>query len=401
MNVAQVGTGSVPVRPDVTGGAEKYIHYLSVALQRLGHQVTVVDMPAGPDAPSPYRRLEVPLRWRYDGNLVAHALRGLLFGRTVARHLEGLIQAGEVDVVNFHSQFTGVTGIPIARRHGVLAVFTMHNPLWSDAAACQSRLQRTKFWLEQRTETQADAVVGLSGHVTEQRVRYFGLSRARAAVIPVGVDDFWFESRPISAPVKERYAPGGEPLILLVGRMAPYKSQLILAEALPRLLAAVPNARLVFVGPQDSSPYLRRVQAAVAEAHAEAHVIFAGAVPLEELAQIYGLAQVFVLPSLQENCPQVLLEAMAQGKAIVASDIPPVREMLLEGSAELVLPLDQEALPQTLIRLLRDDSARDELGARARQRAYDVYRWEKVAGRVVEVYYQLARRPAKVARGVG
>ncbi|MDP2856744.1 MAG: glycosyltransferase family 4 protein [Bacillota bacterium] len=400
MNVVQVGTGFIPISPSVTGGAEKYIHYLSTALQRLGHQVTVIDMPARPDAPSPYRRLEVPLLWRYDSNLVAHAVRGLLFGRASARQLERLIQQGEVELVNFHSQFTGVTGIPIARRHGIPAVFTMHNPLWSDAAACQSRLQRIKFWLEQRTETQADAVIGLSGHVTEHRVRYFGLSPAKATVEPVGVDGFWFESRPISAPVKERYAPGGELLILHVGRIAPYKNQLVLAQALPRLLAAVPNARLVFVGPQDSSPYLRRVQAAVSEARAEANVVFAGAVSLEELAQLYGLARIFVLPSLQENCPQVLLEAMAQGKAIVASAIPPLREMLPEGTGELVPPLDHEALAETLIRLLRDDGAREKLGARARQRAYDVYRWEKVAGRVVEVYHQLARRPAEVAGGV-
>ena len=401
MKIVQVGTGFVPVSPSVTGGAEKYIHYLSASLQRLGHQVTVIDMPATPASPSSYRRLEVPIPWRRDSNLVAHALRGLLFGRSVARHLERLIQAGGWDVINFHSQFTGVAGIPVARRHTVPTVYTMHSPLWSDLAVCQSRLQRAKFWLERRAEAKADAVIGLSQLVTEHRARYFGLARARAAVVPVGVDDFWFESKAVGAPVEERYCPSGEPLILHVGRMAPYKNQLILAQALPRLLAAVPNARLVFVGPQDSSSYLRRVRAVVAEARAEDHVIFAGAIPLEELAQIYGLAQVFVLPSLQENCPQVLLEAMAQGKAIVASDIPTVREMLPQGSAELVLPLDQEALAQTLIRLLLDAGARDELGARARQRAYDVYRWEKVACRIVEAYRRLARGPAEVARVVG
>lgn len=399
MNIVQVATGFIPVSPSVTGGAEKYIHYLSTALQRLGHQVTVIDMPAGPASLSSYRQLEVPLPWRYDFNLVAHAVRGLLFGRAVARQLERLIQAGEVDVVNFHSQFTGVTGIPIARRHGVPTVFTMHNPLWSDPAACRSRLQRAKFWLERRAEAKADAVIGLSQVVTDHRARYFDLAPVKTAVVPVGVDDFWFKSRPISALVKERYAPTGEPLILLVGRIAPYKNQLALAQALPRLRAAVPNACIVFVGPQDSLPYLQRVRAAVAEARAEAHVVFAGAVPLEELTQIYGLARVFVLPSLQENCPQALLEAMAQGKAIVASAIPPLREMLPEGTAELVPPLDHEALAQTLVRLLRDDCAREELGARARQRAYDVYRWEKVAGRVVEVYHPPTRRPAEIARG--
>jgi glycosyltransferase involved in cell wall biosynthesis len=156
---------------------------------------------------------------------------------------------------------------------------------------------------------------------------------------------------------------------------------------------------LVFVGPQDPSPYLCRVKTTVAAAHAEAHVIFAGVVPLSELVQIYGLARVFVLPSLQENCPQALLEAMAQGKAIVASDIPPLRELLPDGTAELVPPLHHKALAETLIRLLRDDRAREQLGVQARQRAYDVYRWEKVASRIIEVYRRLTGQPAEVVRG--
>ena len=400
MNVVQVGTGSVPVLPGVTGGAEKYIHYLSAALQRLGHQLTVIDMPAGPASASPYRRLEVPLLWRYDSNLVAHAVRGLLFGRAAARQLERLIQQGEVELVNFHSQFTGVVGIPVARRHGVPNVFTMHNPLWSDDRACQSPLQRAKFFLEKRAEAEADSVIGLSGHVTDHRVRYFGVSRAKVTVVPVGVDDYWFQPVAVTSLVKQKYAPDREPLVLVVGRISPYKNQLLVARALPHLLAAVSNVRVVFVGPPDSSSYLRHVRAIVTEGRAEENVIFAGVVPLEELAQLYSLAQVFVLPSLQENCPQVLLEAMAQAKAVVASDIAPVREMLPEGTGELVPPLDHEALAQTLIRLLLDDGARLELGLRARQRVYDVYRWGRVASRAVEVYKRLTRRPAEAARGV-
>jgi glycosyltransferase involved in cell wall biosynthesis len=97
----------------------------------------------------------------------------------------------------------------------------------------------------------------------------------------------------------------------------------------------------------------------------------------------------------------VLLEAMAQKGSHYGRDIAPVREMLPPGSAELVPPLDREALAQTLIRLVLDAGVRDELGARARQRAYDVYRWEKVACRIVEAYRRLERRPAELARVAG
>ena len=76
MKIVHMGSSSVPVLPGVTGGAEKYIHYLSAALQHLGPEVPVIEMPAGPASPSPYRRLEAPLRWCHDVNLINHALRG-------------------------------------------------------------------------------------------------------------------------------------------------------------------------------------------------------------------------------------------------------------------------------------------------------------------------------------
>lgn len=402
MKICQVGTGFVPVQPDVTGGAEKYVHHLSEALQYLGHKVTVIDMPTDSASPSLYRRLEVPLRWRYRFNVLAHSLRGLIFGWEAARLVGRLIEADEVDLVSFHSQFTGATGIPVARKRGVPTLFTMHNPLWSDARACQNGLQRAKFWLERRSEMMADAVIGLSQHVTDHRERFFGLRPAKSTVVPVAIDDSWFQAITVTPRVIEKYASEGEPLILVVGRLARYKNQLLVAKALPRLLAGVPKVRVVFAGPLDSLSYLRDVQAAVAEAHAETRVIFAGALPLEELAQLFPLAQAFVLPSLQENCPQVLLEAMAQGKAIVASDIAPVREMLPEGTAVLVPPTDPDALASAVLRLLDDETLRGELGFSARQRAHDVYRWEVVARRAVEAYREpLSARTRQADRQSG
>lgn len=69
MKICQVGTGAVPELPGVTGRRREYVHYRNAALQRLGRQVTVIDMPTRSVAHSPYRRLEGPLHWRHDFNL--------------------------------------------------------------------------------------------------------------------------------------------------------------------------------------------------------------------------------------------------------------------------------------------------------------------------------------------
>ena len=394
MKIVQVGTGFLPVLPSGTGGVEKYVHYLSAALQRLGHEVTVIDLPVSSPACAPYRRVDLPLLWRYDFNLAAHALRGLLFGWRVARWLKVLIAEEGVDVVNFQGQFTAVTGIPVGRRDGVSAVLTMHNSLWSDARACQSPWQRAKFWLEQRAEARADAIISVSRTVAEHRVRFFGVDPRKIAAVPCGVDDYYFEAEAASSLVKSRFSPDDKPLILQVARLAPYKNQLATATAFKAVIGIIPNAGLVFASSVDDEGYFRTLERILGATDTANRAVFAGPV-IDELRQLYGLAKIVVLPSLQENSPLAALEAMAQGKAIVASDIAPLREMLPEGTAVLVARSDHDALGQALIRLLRDDRAREQMGARARRRAYDVYRWERVAQRIAQVYENLVSgRPA-------
>jgi len=390
VKIVQVGTGFVPVLPGGAGGVERYTHYLATGLAMLGHEVSVIDMRVASRPASKYRVVEIPLHWRYDRNLVSHAVRGLLFGRVAEHTLARLIRYEGVDVVNFQSQFTGVTGIRAAQRFGVPTVFTMHNPLWSDALACQSTLERAKFWLEHKSEVKADGVVGLSRAVTENRVRFFGLPPAKVAVAPVGVDEYWFEQNSPGTDVRRKYAPDGQLVVLHVGRIAPYKNQLTLLKAAARLFATVPRARLVLVGPTESQRYFRELQR-VAAANAGGRIVFAGVIPFEELSQLYGLAQVIVLPSLRENCPQVLLEAMAQGKAIVTSDIPPLTEILPPGTGITLPALDQDALADALLNLLRRERFRETMGAQARQRAREKYRWTVVTKQVAYVYDRVLR----------
>ena len=390
MRICQVGTGFVPVLPTVTGGTEKYIYYLSTALQGMGHEVTLIDMAHFPRPNASFSLVEVRTRWRFDFNLLAHATRGLLFGRAVAGQLDLLLRQGAFDVVNFHSQFSALLGIPVARRHKVPVIFTGHNPLWSDAIACRSRIERVKFWMERRAQDQADAVVCVGHAVADNLVRYFSLAPSRLWVVPVGIDQYWFRDREISSRVREEYAPHGEPIVFHVGRMASYKNQLTLARAFSLVLQAVPNARLVVAGPVESQAYWKTVQRVLASAQVEDRVTFAGHIPLEEMAQLYALAQVFVMPSLRENCPQAVLEAMAQACAIVGSDIPPMRELLPEGAGLTLPATDHGALAQAIITVLKDSGLRQRLGENARRRAYETYRWEVVAQRIADRYEWLS-----------
>ena len=385
MRICQVGTGSLPVGPGAPGGVERFVHYLAKGLQGHGHEVTVVDATSRPRGETPYRLIEVAQRARAGSHPLAQAARGLLFGRAVAKRLSLLLREERFDAVNFHSQFSGLLGIPLARRLGVPAFFTMHNPLWSDEAACRSPWARAAFWMERSAETRADALIYLSEAVKENRCRFLALASARIKVVPLGVDESWFTRRRPSAAVRRKYTPAGEAVLLQVARIAPYKNQMALVKALPQVLRETPQVRAVFVGPQDSPKYLEALRREVAGAGLEGKVEFAGNVPPEELAQLYSLASVFVLPSLRENCPQSLLEAMAQGTAVVASDIAPIMAVL-EGVAPTVPPLDHDALAGELLALLGEPERRRRLGREAKRRAWTRYRWELIAGQTADVY---------------
>lgn len=391
MRVCQIGTGFLPVLPDVPGGVERYVHNLGVALQRLAHDVLVIDIPVDAGRPCPYGRSTVHVSLPSDSNSLAHVVRGLLFGLAASRRLEQAIEEGRVDLVNFHSQFTALAGIPVARRHGIPTVFTMHNPLWSDIGACRSLKERTRFWLERRAEAQADHVIGLSETVASNRVRYFGLLPSKITVIPVAIDDCWFEHQPVSAEIGRKYAPNGEVIVLQVGRIAAYKNQLLLIKALAAILNMRSNVRVVFAGPIGSRKYFRGLQSTIVRLGASGKIMFAGEVQVDELAQLYHLAHVVVLPSLRENFPQAALEAMAQGKAIIASRIGAHVEILGADAGLIVPSADERALAQTLLELLLDGRLRSQLGMRARSRAYELYRWDAAAERVVDVYGQLLK----------
>jgi glycosyltransferase involved in cell wall biosynthesis len=77
---------------------------------------------------------------------------------------------------------------------------------------------------------------------------------------------------------------------------------------------------------------------------------------------------------------------MAQGKAIVVSDIPSMREVAPEGTAIAVCPSNSRAFADTLVCLLRDQKAREDLGVRARRRAFETYRWEVITQQIVTAY---------------
>ncbi len=203
------------------------------------------------------------------------------------------------------------------------------------------------------------------------------------SIIPNGIDYARFASSRIE-PIRE--FADGRPNILFVGRLEPRKGFQHLLGALPLVRQSVPDARLLVVGAfseQEQAPFVE-----YARQHGIDDVHFVGQVGPDELPRFYRTATVFCAPSTgYESFGIVLLEAMAAGVPIVASDIAGYRQVLhdrVEG--RLVAPADEPAIADALIGVLQDPSLRKRMAARGLKTAVQ-YDWHSVAGRVLD-YYQ-------------
>ena len=163
--------------------------------------------------------------------------------------------------------------------------------------------------------------------------------------------------------------------ILSVARQYPRKNTKSLIQAMPMVLAAVPNAKLRVVG---GGPSWRSLEKQVLRLGLENAVTLLGEVPNDEaVRREYAGADVFCLPSLQEGFGIAFLEAMAAGLPVVGLDVAATPEIV--GDAGVLLPPgDEVALAEALIHLLKNKASCEKLGRRGIERA-SAYRWGAVA----------------------
>lgn len=172
---------------------------------------------------------------------------------------------------------------------------------------------------------------------------------------------------------------------LFVGNFIPVKGIRYLIEAFSKVIRSESNLRLTLIGEGEERPALERQ---IKENGMNAFVEFVGMQPPEEIQTWMSRSDCLVLPSLSEGTPNVVLEAMACGIPVVASDLPGIREVVRDGATGLLTkPKDPEDLAEKLLKLVRDRSLSEEMGKRGRGAIVEMgLDWEAVAGRYREVY---------------
>jgi phosphatidylinositol alpha-mannosyltransferase len=201
-------------------------------------------------------------------------------------------------------------------------------------------------------------------------------------IIPNGIDLSRFH--PDLLPL-EKFRDRG-PNILFVGRFDPRKGLRYLLQAFPYVLRRFPTARLIVVG----QGMLKNIYRYFTDSEAKDSISFEGFVPNDMLPRYYASCDIFVSPATgRESFGIVLLEAMATGKAIVATKIAGYRTVVTANrEALLVPPKNPRRLAAAIIRILKDPQLRNRLETQGRERTLR-YSWPTVADEVESYYHEV------------
>jgi glycosyltransferase involved in cell wall biosynthesis len=226
---------------------------------------------------------------------------------------------------------------------------------------------------------------------TDDYAKHSALRRTPAekvVVLPNGVDTTVFRPERNTDALRARYGLSeDEPIVLFVGGLDTahyFKGIPILLQSIARL----PGVRVLVIGEGDLRPSYREM---AHQSGLEERVQFTGHVSQEELPLHYNLADVVVLPSTTrgEAFGMVLIEAMACGIPVVASNLPGVRSVVEDGvNGRLVPPGDATALVEALRALLADSEMRQRMGRDGRMKTERIYDWRLIGLQLERLYLQ-------------
>ena len=186
--------------------------------------------------------------------------------------------------------------------------------------------------------------------------------------------------------IRARHGVSGRVVISCISRLVARKGQDRLIEALPRIRRIVPEAAVMLVG---DGPDRERLHKLAKSLDVEAHVVFAGRVKDEELAQYYAACDIFALPCRTqrmgidvEGLGIVLLEASASGKPVIAGDSGGAPDAVRDGDTGFVVRDEVNTLADVIVDLASDDFKATAMGQAGRSWVLENWTWETPAARL-------------------
>jgi glycosyltransferase involved in cell wall biosynthesis len=201
--------------------------------------------------------------------------------------------------------------------------------------------------------------------------------------IPPGIDAEKFKL--MNSNIRNEYSiDDSDKIILFVGRFAPLKNLPFLIEACKEIFKQREDVKLMLVG---EGPLEKRIKKLVKNYKLQNSVIFTGRIDNDELAKYYSAANIFVMPSVYDNFPNAVLEAMACELPVVATNVGGIPMQVEQGeNGFLIESGNVQQFKYSILTLSDDEYLAKEMGKRNRIKVKEKYNWEKSAKKLKDVY---------------
>lgn len=359
------------------GGVVAHISNLADNFSNRGHEVKII---------APYsRRVSCNQQLIRGGKPTSVPIGGSIarvaLSPTTIPRIKRILDTEKFDIVHIHEPFTPVLPVAALYFSNSVNIGTFH--------ACHRKPRGYTFFklLLNWFHHKLDGRIAVSNSAKDFVCHCFP---ADYRIIPNGIDWEHFSKPPAEPLTKFK---DGKFNILFVGRLEKRKGLIYLLKAFSVIKEKYPNTRLIIVGP---GTRLRKAFEKFIVQNNIADVTFTGFIPYQELPAYYNTADLFCAPSTGgESFGIVLLEAMAAGKPIIASNIEGYLSVLASGEEGLLVPpQDVSALADGIEKLMADRELRLKMGEKGKLKA-EQYAWHRVADKVMDYYLESREKKGK------
>jgi glycosyltransferase involved in cell wall biosynthesis len=385
------------------GGIGTFTHHLAHGLTKLGHDVHVVSLSASPaDAPLRGGNGE-PFVHRVPSRQMAVNMGFFNFCLPVTRPMIEETTGLWTKFLQLHREKPfDVVECPEHFAEGLFPSIAAVTPLVIRLHTPHSKLVKEKFHnfhpsfdhriltaLERVAMISADVLVSPSEDLAAYVARDLNLPLDRIQIVrnPVDINKFTPEGN--CAQLEQSAVK-----ILFVGRLEQRKGVHHLIDAVPQVVKAVNGKKLQFIlvgkdttTESGNGSVLAELQGRLRESGCENAVTFIQGIPLAQMPEYYRAADICVLPSLYDNAPMTVIEAMSCAKPVVATAAGGAKEYALHDQCGLIVPPGESApLAEALARLVVDEDMRKRFGTNARKRAVEKFSVEQTASETEKLY---------------
>ncbi len=298
------------------------------------------------------------------------------FDWTIVRDIKNLIGENDIKIVRTHQYHANLYGRLAAKKTKVpCVVASVHNVYTRDRKIHRRVINR---YLVRYT----DKVVAVSEEVKKHIIKYDGLSEEKVKVIHNGVDVKRFSDANGKRIRSELRISPEVPIVGTIGRLTYQKGQRYLIDALATLKYKFPQLILLIVG---DGPLRNELEDYADSLGTGKNVRFLGT--RRDIPDLLSAMDIFVLPSLWEGLVNALLEAMAAGNAVIATDIPPIREIIDTDNIGILVPTENSSsIVASIDLLLHNRLLEKDYGKSAKERARSIFNIDTTVNKYTELF---------------